>query len=414
MLYLAAVALVLFQTPDTPDAIAVRITTHIEALLAKEQPEMYARHLRSVEGLCQAEVIRLRFSTRNKEQQTKDDVTYLKGIEDGLNDDGDKPETYLRDGLRALTFARQSAVDDSLQYFNVGLPPHWDPAKQYPLVVGLHGAGPKIPIAYVYFDFLPHGINDKPPREVITIIPWGRGNRGWRDDGKSDLWEAVNEVKTFAKFDPDRWYITGHSMGGDGVWSIVNRTPDLWAAAGMQAGSTLSTPLELGLTPNCAYVPFYFWNGADDPLKEREPSCHAAYDLLEKLGDSDVKRVVSPGVGHSPRAEDGDAQMDWMLTHVRKRPSKFSFVLDTPRHRGVWGVTVPRAGRGFYALPEPRAGFTCEIKDGKVTITAENAKHLTVDLGPGGLQMAGNVELIVNGKSAYSGAVPSAPVSVDL
>ena len=203
-------------------------------------------------------------------------------------------------------------------------------------------------------------------------------------------------------------------MGGDGVWSLVNRTPDLWAAAGMQAGSTLSTPLELGLTPNCAYVPFYFWNGADDPLKEREPSCHAAFDLLKKLGDEDIKRVVSPGVGHSPRGEDGDVQMDWMLTHVRKRPAKFSFVIDTTRHRGVWGVTVPRAGRSFYQLPEDRVSFTCEIAGSKVAIATEHAKHLNVDLGPNGLQMTGNVELVVNGKSVHSGPVPSTPVSVDL
>ena len=100
MVYLVAMALVLAQSPDTPDAIAARIATHIDALLAKDQPDMYARHLRSVEGLCQAEVIRLRFSTRNKEQQTKDDVTYLKGIEDGLNWPAPSGENVLRVGLR--------------------------------------------------------------------------------------------------------------------------------------------------------------------------------------------------------------------------------------------------------------------------------------------------------------------------
>lgn len=104
---------------------------------------------------------------------------------------------------------------------------------------------------------------------MIVVSPWGRGNRGWVNDGERDLWEALDDCSSFCSFDPDRRYITGHSMGADGVWGLVQRTPDMWAAAGMQAGTMRAAPLETGLLGNIAHVPFYIWIGADDALPGR-------------------------------------------------------------------------------------------------------------------------------------------------
>src|SRR5947209_13926757 len=38
-----------------------------------------------------------------------------------------------------------------------------------------------------------------------------------------------------------------------------------------------------------------------------------------------------------PRAEDRASMQAWLFEHVRQRPSHFSFVIDTPQHRGIWG-----------------------------------------------------------------------------
>jgi poly(3-hydroxybutyrate) depolymerase len=81
------------------------------------------------------------------------------------------------------------------------------------------------------------------------LTPYLRGNHAWTEstNSEADLWEAIDDIKLFVKTDPDRWYISGHSGGGDAAWAIVQRTPDLWAAAGMLAGSTYGAPVDLGL-----------------------------------------------------------------------------------------------------------------------------------------------------------------------
>ncbi|AIE87253.1 dienelactone hydrolase family protein [Fimbriimonas ginsengisoli] len=393
---------------DTPDAVLVRIRLKIESLQAKPQPDLYVLHLKSVLALSQAEVLKLQFGN---EAQSKEVLGYLQTIDHGLNDDGDKAETYLRDGTRALTLARLSKVDGSLQYCTVGLPPHWDPSHAYPMIVGMHGAGPRIPLAYVNFTFLPHGKSEKPLREVITVVPWGRGNRGWRDDGESDLWEAIEEVKSFAKVDPDRCYMAGHSMGADGVWAIAQRTPDLWAAVAMMAGSTYSAPPELGLVPNAAHLPFYIWIGDQDSNKDRIPSSQQARDALAAVGNTPTF-VLQPGVGHSPRGEDEDAKTDWLLRHVRRRPDHFSFVVDTLRHRGVWGVFALRRNATRATLPEPNVKFEVWIEGQRVRIEAPDAPKMRVDLGSTGLGMTGDVEVVFNGKSVFNGPVPITPIEI--
>ena len=64
-------------------------------------------------------------------------------------------------------------------------------------------------------------------------------------------------------------------------------------------------------------------------------------------------------------------------------------------------------------VAEPRVKFECRIDGSTVFIqTWGDAGKLTVDLGPDGLQMSGNVTLIVNGEQQYQGTVPEKPISV--
>jgi len=401
---------------DTPELALGRVRTHIESLLRAPQPALYARHLRSVLALSEEEVLRLRFAGARRDEQAKELLGYLRTIEAGLSDDGDRSETYLMEGRRALTLARLSRSDDTLQYCTVGLPPRWDPNKAYPLHISLHGGGPRMPLAYVNFTFLPHGADrGQPGPEVIVVGPWMRGNRPWREGGESeaDIWEAVADVKSFAKLDPDRWYVSGHSMGADDTWALVTRTPDLWAAAGMMSGATYGAPVDLGLTPNISHVPFYIWIGDQDAVPGRIQSSGEARDALAAMGNP-PKFVLEPGVGHMYRPQDAVAMQDWLVQHVRRRPDHFSFVVDTARHRGVWGITVPRKYRFSQSVAEPRAALECWIEGSTVRLQAQGAEQLEVDLGPEGLRMSGAVTLLVNGKQRFSGAVPGKPLTLPL
>jgi pimeloyl-ACP methyl ester carboxylesterase len=401
------------QEPDTPEAALSRIRAHIEALLSKPQPELFARHLKSVLALSEDDVVKLELVGTDKDARTKELLGYLHAIEAGLNGDGEAPEPYLAEGRRSLTLARLSQSDGTLQFYTVSLPQHWDSRRAYPLYVHLHGRGPDIPLANVSYTFQPQKEGEAKNGDLIAIVPWLRGNGQWRNENGSepDIWEAIEDVKSFAAADPDRWYLSGHSWGGDDAWSIAHRTPDLWAAVGIMAGNPVGVPYALGLAANVSSVPFYLWVGEDD--KERTASFDNFRTYLNAVGNP-PKVMVAAGVGHNYRAEDAAALQAWLLQHRRRMPKHFSFVVDTPQHRGIWGISIPRIYPDAYPQAEPRVKFECWIEGSTIRIQTWDAKQIEVNLGPAGLNLSGSVELIINGKSRFSGVVPAKPFSMNL
>ena len=281
------------------------------------------------------------------------------------------------------------------------------------MYVQLHGRGPDIPLAYVSDTLQPPREKAAKNAELIAIVPWLRGNGEWRNENGSepDVWEAIADLKSFATLDPDRWYLSGHSWGGDDAWSIVQRTPDLWAAVGIMAGNPVGAPYALGLVPNASNVPFYLWIGDED--KERKSSFDNFRASLSAVGNS-PKVVVAAGVGHNYRAQDAAALEAWLSQHSRRMPKHFSFVVDTPQHRGIWGISIPRIYPDAYPQAEPRVKFECWIEGSTIRIRTWDAKQIEVNLGPTGLNLNGNVQLIVNGKTMFTGVAPKKPLSLAL
>lgn len=400
-------------SPSSPEAALSRIRAHIEALLNKPQPELFARHLRSVLALSEEDVLKLQLAGADKDERAKEVFGYLTMIETGLNGDGESAEPYLVDGRRSLTLARLSQADGTLQFYTVSLPSNWDSRKAYPLYVQLHGRGPDVPLAYVSHTFESPKHSEAKNTELISIVPWLRGNGEWRNENGSepDIWEAIDDVRSFATLDPNRRYLAGHSWGGDDAWSIVQRTPDLWAAVGIMAGNPVGAPFALGLVSNVSEVPFYLWVGDED--KERKSSFDIFRTSLTAVGNP-PKVMVAAGVGHNYRAEDVAALQAWLLQHTRQMAKHFSFIVDTPQHRGVWGISIPRIYPDAYPQAEPRVKFECWIDGSTIRIRTWDAKQIEVNLGPTGLNLSGNVVLIVNNKTRFSGAAPAKPLSLNL
>jgi pimeloyl-ACP methyl ester carboxylesterase len=399
--------------PDNPEAALSRIRAHIGALLSRPQPDLFARHLRSILALCEEDVLKLELAGADKDERAKELNGYLSAIETGLNGEGERAELYLVDGIRSLTLARLSQSDGTLQFYTVSLPPHWDSRKAYPLYVQLHGRGPDIPLAYASSTFQPRKGNETRNAEIIVIVPWLRGNGEWRNENGSepDIWEAIEDVKSFATVDPNRWYLSGHSWGGDDAWSIAQRTPDLWAAIGIMAGNPVGAPYTLGLVANASNLPFYLWVGDED--KERKPSFNGFRTALTAVGNSPTV-VVAPGVGHNYRAEDLAVLEVWLLQHTRHMPKHFSFVVDTPQHRGIWGISIPRIYPDAYPQAEPRVKFECSIEGSTIRIRTLGAKQIEVNLGPSGMNVAGRVEVIIDGRTRFRGIAPVKPLSLSL
>ncbi|MGA0559020.1 prolyl oligopeptidase family serine peptidase [Larkinella sp. VNQ87] len=121
-----------------------------------------------------------------------------------------------------------SAIDGSVQYF--GVAPQSKPDGQAPaLFLSVHGAGVEgIGQARAY----------QPKDWGVLVAPTNRRPRGfnWEDWGRLDALEVFNLAKKQFKPDPQRIYLTGHSMGGHGTWYLGATFPGHWAAIAPCAG----------------------------------------------------------------------------------------------------------------------------------------------------------------------------------
>jgi dienelactone hydrolase len=124
-----------------------------------------------------------------------------------------------------------SKIDNSCQYYAVLPPADYKPDSTYSLIMTCHGAGVEARGqvgAYAQKDW------------AYVVAPTNRRRYGfdWQDWGRLDFLEVLDEVKKNSKIDENRVYLTGHSMGGHGVWHIGLSHPDLFAAIAPSAGWT--------------------------------------------------------------------------------------------------------------------------------------------------------------------------------
>ncbi|GAB3272312.1 alpha/beta hydrolase [Larkinella harenae] len=121
-----------------------------------------------------------------------------------------------------------SNIDGSVQYF--GVAPQSQSDGQAPaLFLSVHGAGVEaIGQARAY----------QPKDWGVLVTPTNRRPRGfnWEDWGRLDALEVFNLAKQQFKPDPQRIYLTGHSMGGHGTWYLGATFPGNWAAIAPCAG----------------------------------------------------------------------------------------------------------------------------------------------------------------------------------
>jgi pimeloyl-ACP methyl ester carboxylesterase len=124
-----------------------------------------------------------------------------------------------------------SSIDSSCQYYAVLPPEDYNPAESYALIFTTHGAGVKA-----------EGQVDayKPKSWAFVVAPTNRRPFGfdWQDWGRLDALEVLDIASATLPVEPDRIYLTGHSMGGHGAWHIGLTHPDRFAAMAPAAGWT--------------------------------------------------------------------------------------------------------------------------------------------------------------------------------
>lgn len=199
--------------------------------------------------------------------------------------------------------------------FTLFVPDNYDPAKTWPLIVDLHGAG-VTPLQQMLFD----GTTDFAQRDgYIVLAPMGYSTFGgwgpprgtptpvetadvnpatgakWTTNELSehDALTVLGMVRDKFSVDADRIYLMGHSMGGFGTFFLGAKHNTLWAGIAPIAGG--------GIGPNAPAeafkgVPVLVMHGAEDNVVRKESSRMAVREL-QRVGAQHVY-LEFPGLDH--------------------------------------------------------------------------------------------------------------------
>lgn len=293
---------------QTTDSAA--LVSYLQGLAGKEKHPLLKRHFESLLLMTQDKTHGFSFTEKNNKDAARV-LQFLKG-------DGHLWQTYLVNP-RPLIMAFTSATDNKNSYYWLFLPKDFDQAKtKYPLFVELHGSGGgsnNNPREMLYQPLQPEiaGVTTQGYRkEGIFILPWGRGDKGYRDIAEKDIWECISDVDKNFKTDPQRQYLYGFSMGGGGTYKLAQQSAGRWAAIGMYSAAFRDSTFEDVL--RLKNMPVWMtWGEEEKQLTLRNRSLKDAFlKQGNELWWTEVK-----GVGHNYMGQYQDSLMNWFTRHKK-------------------------------------------------------------------------------------------------
>ena len=258
--------------------------------------------------------------------------TFISGIDGSLQYYAVTPQSKADETSSAANTATNNSASDN------NTDGHATGANQNALFLSVHGAGVEaIGQARAY----------QSKNWGTLVAATNRRPRGfnWEDWGRLDALEVLQLAKDKFRPDPDRIYLTGHSMGGHGTWFLGATYPDKWAAIAPCAGyptlkgygsadglipDSSSHPMEkillrsgnqsdvIRLATNYKPLGVYVFHGDDD----RTVSVNYARQMKKVLADfhSDLSYYEYPGGSHWF----GNHSVDWKplfdFFHWHSRP----------------------------------------------------------------------------------------------
>lgn len=242
---------------------------------------------------------------------------------------------------------------------------------------------------------------------------------GWTDSGTEQFVMALIEAaKRTGKVDPNRIYITGHSMGGFGSWTIGAHHADVFAGIAPYAGAPtcvkderdVSGPyvaVQPGVLPNLFTMPLHFFQSGDDknvPPEANDFAHKALLELKKKWPDGFPFRYDRvEGRGHAPPQEGYLPSQKWLASHVRNpRPAAFLWQPVLPWKKHFYWVYWDRAE--MEAILEVRA-LEGNVVDIKTHEGSGDVSGLSVLVGPPLFDVKQEVTVRVNGEQLFKGAV---------
>jgi predicted esterase len=280
------------------------------SLSEKTENDFFRMHCNSILA-----VINSKYSL-NKTDSTFLQNTYNAFINESDPANAQNMSTYL-ERKRPLIISWVSPTDGNVSFSWLTLPKDWNPENIYPLYVNLHGLWSVAAnsVEYMTYPYLRPPSNSTSFEDGYLLSPWGRGNYWYKDIAETDIWECIAALENVALVDPARKYLSGHSMGGYGAWSIASKSPDTWAALGIMAGAFSYYPYLLDENNAQALkdVPVYFVCGTNDGLLGLNQT---AFQLLKDAGNWHLQFVTFGG-GHEYLEQNVRNMYLWMREYVK-------------------------------------------------------------------------------------------------
>ncbi len=205
--------------------------------------------------------------------------------------------------------------------YGLFVPKNYDQVKSYPLVMFLHGWSNNYS---VYLNFYNDDIQRNNPCFVYTPktpVDWGDWS-GWSWDGTGfsslslptqTAIHVLDSLTAIYSIDTNRLYVYGISMGGEGVFDLLHKMPDKFAAGISICGGGFVQWAE-----NITKTPFWMFHGSADEINPPDIT-ERVYKRLLEIGATKMRYTNYPGYGHAiwDKAQSEPSFYDWMFTFSR-------------------------------------------------------------------------------------------------
>ena len=343
-------------------------------------------------------------------------------------------------GVQTTRYFR-SAMDGSVQPYTVWLPKDYDPAKAYPLLIQLHGLGPKALAGARTVEkglVVENWIDTDLP--VIVVDAVGRGSTWYQGMGEQDVLEAISEARRRFLVDPERIFIEGHSMGGSGAYTVglhypdrfgsvmcgdpalgfQGRNPDAdaWLPEWMRPQVVIQDAVHL--YPNARNINVFFkmaGNGIGGT------STAFTDGIVAEGGFSTTESF--PGMPHyfAPQLSFAIFEREGVIKPIQRRPAEVKFYTNTLQYNEAYWVTIdrltrhnedakviaqyddgaPRPAPEKWGVPKPPPE---PARPPSVKVTTININALTLRLGDAGVPKGASLPLSVDGQQVLTSDLP--------
>ena len=198
------------------------------------------------------------------------------------------------------------------------LPRDYDPAKRYPLVFFLHGAGERgddLDVACAH-GFMKHVREEGKDYPFVFVAPQCPSGKYWGCYTES-LLAFLEYICQTLPVDRERIYLTGLSMGGTGTFMLAMAAENTFAAIAPVCGSGIYWYGEM-LTG----IPVYMYHGDCDDVVPIQESISMLNSINKRGGNATLH--ICYGMGHNAWdvAYAGDELVTKLLQHRRPQANR--------------------------------------------------------------------------------------------